>query len=60
MADTVVLYEHEGEVYFVGDGEAFTDDVAHALRFSPRRAAEVARTFAERYPQRVFEVGVVA
>ena len=59
MADTVVFYEDENGMFFMGSDEAFTNDFSQALRFGETQAERLAQVSHEHYPQRVFEVGVV-
>lgn len=61
MADTVVFFEDDGEnkVYFLVEGEAFTDDATQARRFGQSQAEQLAQVLREHYPQRVFELGVM-
>ena len=58
MADTVVFYEDDDGVFFMGSDEAFTGDLTQARRFPELQAEQLAQVLHERYPQRVFEVGV--
>lgn len=61
MADTVVFFEDGGEnkIYFLVNGDAFTDDAARAQRFGENQAEQLVQVLREHYPQRVFKVGVM-